>query len=261
MPTRASRTGIGTFPFRKPGIFKLPARSEAAWSIACSTSPLGTSTVMRTRLSGSSSTVAFTERPLCQQSPGPPKARGVTSLEDPDEEQDDDDQREDAAADVHRLASFRSMDAGRDRMYPDSAPLTPSRCLHRRAGAPLAREASPRRAGQCNRARTSDAGAASRRRAASASGEGRLRRPGAGRGQRADAGERTRTSKGLATQRDLNPPRLPVPPRPRESRIERERWPARHSIQRDAVPGDRPSPESGASSSSERRGRPVGLDT
>jgi hypothetical protein len=48
------------------------------------------------------------------------------------------------------LPSFRSMDAGRDGMYPDSAPLTPSRCLHRRAGAPLAREASPRRAGQCN---------------------------------------------------------------------------------------------------------------
>jgi hypothetical protein len=48
------------------------------------------------------------------------------------------------------LPSFRSMDAGKDGMYPDSAPLTPSRCLQRRAGAPLAREASPRRAGQCN---------------------------------------------------------------------------------------------------------------
>src|SRR5204862_7487200 len=34
-----------------------------------------------------------------------------------------------------------------------------------------------------------------------------------------DAGERTRTSKGLAAQRDLNPPRLPVPPRPRSKRI------------------------------------------
>jgi hypothetical protein len=32
------------------------------------------------------------------------------------------------------LSSFRSMNAGRDVMYPDSAPLTPSRCLHRRAG-------------------------------------------------------------------------------------------------------------------------------
>jgi AcrR family transcriptional regulator len=32
---------------------------------------------------------------------------------------------------------------------------------------------------------------------------------------RPDAGERTRTSKGLAAQRDLNPPRLPVPPHPR----------------------------------------------
>src|SRR5262249_26070404 len=30
-----------------------------------------------------------------------------------------------------------------------------------------------------------------------------------------DAGERTRTSKGREAQRDLNPPRLPVPPHPR----------------------------------------------
>jgi hypothetical protein len=30
-----------------------------------------------------------------------------------------------------------------------------------------------------------------------------------------DAGGRTRTSKGPRAQRDLNPPRLPVPPRPR----------------------------------------------
>jgi hypothetical protein len=82
------------------------------------------------------------------------------------------------------LPSFRSMDAGRDGMYPDSTQLTPSRCLHRRAGAPLPREASPRRVGQCNRARTSDAGAASRRRAASASGEGSFagREPGAASG-------------------------------------------------------------------------------
>jgi hypothetical protein len=34
-------------------------------------------------------------------------------------------------------------------------------------------------------------------------------------GQRGrDAGGRTRTSKGVSPQRDLNPPRLPVPPRP-----------------------------------------------
>src|SRR5207249_8891555 len=33
------------------------------------------------------------------------------------------------------------------------------------------------------------------------------------------AGERTRTSKGLAPHRDLNPARLPVPPRPRPPRI------------------------------------------
>jgi hypothetical protein len=31
----------------------------------------------------------------------------------------------------------------------------------------------------------------------------------------ANAGERTRTSKGPSPQRDLNPPRLPIPPRPR----------------------------------------------
>ena len=35
------------------------------------------------------------------------------------------------------------------------------------------------------------------------------------------AGERTRTSKGLAPHRDLNPARLPVPPRPRADRIDR----------------------------------------
>src|SRR5205807_614873 len=33
--------------------------------------------------------------------------------------------------------------------------------------------------------------------------------------ERACAGERTRTSRGLAAQRDLNPPRLPIPPHPR----------------------------------------------
>src|SRR5215211_4288631 len=102
LPTRASSTGIGTLPLRKPGIFRLPARSDAAWSMACLTSPLGTSTVMRTRLLGSSSTVAFTRRPLCQHSPGLPRARGTASLEQPDEEQDEDDQQDNAAADVHR---------------------------------------------------------------------------------------------------------------------------------------------------------------
>jgi hypothetical protein len=167
------------------------------------------------------------------------------------------------------LPSFRSMDAGRDGMYPHSAQLTPSRCLHRRAGAPLPRDASPRRAGQCNRARTSDAGAASRRRAASASGEGRLRRPGARGGQRADAGERTRTSKGLATQRDLNPPRLPVPPRPRESRIERGRWPREAlstatTCATAAVTGSPPARRhlraAPAPSASQAPGRSVGLD-
>src|SRR5215207_6581639 len=102
LPTREISTGIGTLPLRKPGIFRLPARSEAAWSIACLTSPLGTSTVMRTRLSGSSSTVAFTGRPLCQHSPGLPHARGTWFLEQPDEEQDEDDQQKDSTADIHR---------------------------------------------------------------------------------------------------------------------------------------------------------------
>src|SRR5215204_2471602 len=45
-------------------------------------------------------------------------------------------------------------------------------------------------------------------------GEGRLRRPEAVRPALPDAGGRTRTSKGVSPQRDLNPPRLPVPPRP-----------------------------------------------
>ena len=94
---------MGTFPWRKPGILRLPARSEAAWSIACSTSPLGTSTVIRTLLSGSSSTVAFTERPLCQPTSGPAQA-----LQEPDQEQDDENQQKYATTDVHLIPSFRS---------------------------------------------------------------------------------------------------------------------------------------------------------
>src|SRR6266545_2598651 len=66
-PTRASSTCRGTLPLRKPGIFKLVARSEAACSTACFTWSLGTSTWSRTRLSGSSSTVVFTVGPFCQQ--------------------------------------------------------------------------------------------------------------------------------------------------------------------------------------------------
>src|SRR6266540_1065634 len=50
------RTGIGTLPSRKPLILTLPARSDAACWTAWWTSALGTSTVMRTRLSVSSST-------------------------------------------------------------------------------------------------------------------------------------------------------------------------------------------------------------
>ena len=42
-----------------------------------------------------------------------------------------------------------------------------------------------------------------------------FRRERSGRTFDGNAGERTRTSKGRVPQRDLNPPRLPVPPRPR----------------------------------------------
>ncbi len=60
LPTRAMRTGIGTFPLRKPGILTLVARSEAACSTACSRSCCGTETDRRTLSSGSCSTVAST---------------------------------------------------------------------------------------------------------------------------------------------------------------------------------------------------------
>src|SRR5215207_1090449 len=63
LPTREISTGIGTLPFRKPGIFRLPARSDAACSTACLTSALGTSTVRRTRSPPSSSTCVCT-RPI-----------------------------------------------------------------------------------------------------------------------------------------------------------------------------------------------------
>src|SRR5215208_6404426 len=53
---RETSTGIGTLPLRKPGILTLAARSVAACSTAWWTSALGTSTVSRTLLSGSSST-------------------------------------------------------------------------------------------------------------------------------------------------------------------------------------------------------------
>src|SRR5437762_6942308 len=56
LPMCERSTGIGTFPLRKPGILTLSARSDAACSTAWWTSALGTSTVSRTLLSGSSST-------------------------------------------------------------------------------------------------------------------------------------------------------------------------------------------------------------
>src|SRR2546421_4812523 len=56
LPIRETSTGIGTLPLRKPGILTLSARSDAACSTAWWTSALGTSTVSRTLLSGSSST-------------------------------------------------------------------------------------------------------------------------------------------------------------------------------------------------------------
>src|SRR5918995_2329577 len=104
LPTRASRTGIGTLPLRNPGIFRLPARSEAAWSIACLTSPLGTSTVIRTLLSGSSSTVAFTRRPLCQPTSGL-EIELPEALEDQDE-QDDQENNRSRPPPMYILASF-----------------------------------------------------------------------------------------------------------------------------------------------------------
>src|SRR2546426_6992578 len=54
---------MGTLPLRKPGMRTLSARSVAAWSTACLTSSRGTSTVSRTRFSGSSSTCVST-RPI-----------------------------------------------------------------------------------------------------------------------------------------------------------------------------------------------------
>src|ERR671937_2569813 len=56
LPIRDTSTGFGTLPLRKPGILTVAARSDAACSTAWWTSSRGTSTVMRTLLSGSSST-------------------------------------------------------------------------------------------------------------------------------------------------------------------------------------------------------------
>ena len=74
-PTRATTTGIGTFPVRKPGTLIDPARSEAACSSACSTASSGTSISRRTLLSGSSSTFVFTNCPFNQMGGGQPAAR------------------------------------------------------------------------------------------------------------------------------------------------------------------------------------------
>src|SRR6185436_19348605 len=76
-PIRCTRTGSGTLPLRKPGIFTLSARSDAAWSTACFTSALGTSTVSRTLLSPSSSTCGCIARPLEQTALGLGAARGL----------------------------------------------------------------------------------------------------------------------------------------------------------------------------------------
>src|SRR3954468_22753663 len=63
---RCTRSGIGTFPFRKPGMRTLRARSVAACSTAWWTSPAGTSTVSLTLFSASSSTWADICRALNQ---------------------------------------------------------------------------------------------------------------------------------------------------------------------------------------------------
>ncbi len=56
--------------------------------------------------------------------------------------------------------------------------------------------------------------ASGKRSACARAPQARLRQR-SGRSGRTSAGERTRTSTGLAARRDLNPPRLPVPPHPR----------------------------------------------
>src|SRR5947208_3455317 len=63
-PIRVSRTRCGTLPLRKPGILTERARSEVACSTACRRSACGTSTLSRTRLSGSSSTCVAITRPI-----------------------------------------------------------------------------------------------------------------------------------------------------------------------------------------------------
>src|SRR3990170_2956462 len=67
---REIRTGIGIFPWRKPGSLTLWERSETACSTACATCAGGTSTVRRTRFSPSSSTSAVVTRPFNQPSVG-----------------------------------------------------------------------------------------------------------------------------------------------------------------------------------------------
>src|SRR6266542_1057759 len=68
-PIRVSSTCAGTLPFRKPGTLSDRARSEVACSTACWRSACGTSTVRRTRLSGSSSTCGAMTRPIQAKDP------------------------------------------------------------------------------------------------------------------------------------------------------------------------------------------------
>src|SRR4029453_7150231 len=85
LPTREISTGIGTLPLRKPGILRLPARSEAACSTACLTSALGTSTVRRTRSPPSSSSCVCTwpiqPKPLRAPGVGPTGTETATRRE------------------------------------------------------------------------------------------------------------------------------------------------------------------------------------
>ena len=76
-PTRATITGIGTLPLRKPGTLIDSAISEAACSSAWLTASSGTSISRRTLLSGSSSTVVFTDCPFNQMGAEPPIGSAV----------------------------------------------------------------------------------------------------------------------------------------------------------------------------------------
>src|SRR5215208_7683183 len=102
LPTRASSTGIGTWPLRKPGILTLSARSFAAWSTACFRSCSETSTLSRTRFSATSSTCACIG-PFCRSglfSGGDADSRVEQRVDDVDDEVEHDDGERDRERDA-----------------------------------------------------------------------------------------------------------------------------------------------------------------